>query len=533
MDSDSTVQEAAISRLPPEILAACFLWCIDIEGPLPTYDPDTSPVKLTFICRSWRAVALSTPRLWARLHFKASCLDSRTPEELAKLSLFLERSRAAPLTYTIDFGNPDVYYRPVRNVDSLRRILKLLIRHAGHWYDMILQDREDSHRYPDTMAVAGDISFPLLRQLSCWGLYEGIEQLTFTAERAPSLESVTLSIPRLRAWTIPFSELRSLFILDWDKTASIQDILDVLSQCSHLHDLRINSDTVEPVDLLSGRRVELRTLTYFSLNIGLASSKPTSVILGALSFPALTHLSISRWAGSVDGLISFLSRHSATIQTLDLNTWHGSAPNAYPRMWTSLPNLKYLWLQSSVGKAEELLENLRSYYSGCLTYPPSSAQPQAIHLKALTLMVSFRIPKYAKHVLQYIIESLLSIIPYWDHDNHPNDTSSDDTFIGSRRASMFKLHLRLALGHDHRRSLRDEISTWGGTVQTALQPLLEQQHVSFTYDFAEMVMQEQPWKGSGSTYHLLDSNGERLVRAEELIIIPVGRLSPATCIFPD
>ncbi|KIJ13172.1 hypothetical protein PAXINDRAFT_50824, partial [Paxillus involutus ATCC 200175] len=57
---------SCIRRFPPEVLGEIFVQCL----PGDTYihpGPDTVPLLLTGICKGWRQVALSTPRLWCSL----------------------------------------------------------------------------------------------------------------------------------------------------------------------------------------------------------------------------------------------------------------------------------------------------------------------------------------------------------------------------------------------------------------------------------------------------------------------------------
>ncbi|KAF8881576.1 hypothetical protein BD779DRAFT_1545589, partial [Infundibulicybe gibba] len=52
-------------------------------------------LQLTHICRSWRAAALSTPRMWSRLDLEIS--KENAPLDSALLSTWITRSRACPL----------------------------------------------------------------------------------------------------------------------------------------------------------------------------------------------------------------------------------------------------------------------------------------------------------------------------------------------------------------------------------------------------------------------------------------------------
>ncbi|KAH9480785.1 hypothetical protein JR316_0007385 [Psilocybe cubensis] len=75
---------APVRRLPPEILYAIF------EHSLPTHRNPTMvasecPMLLTRICSNWRSLALSSPRLWARIHIPfltEGALGDNTPDFL-------------------------------------------------------------------------------------------------------------------------------------------------------------------------------------------------------------------------------------------------------------------------------------------------------------------------------------------------------------------------------------------------------------------------------------------------------------------
>src|SRR5437899_3140675 len=54
-------------RLPLDILREVFYHCLTTSRN-PTLCATEAPMLLTRICGTWRSVALSSPRIWARLH---------------------------------------------------------------------------------------------------------------------------------------------------------------------------------------------------------------------------------------------------------------------------------------------------------------------------------------------------------------------------------------------------------------------------------------------------------------------------------
>ncbi|KIM73772.1 hypothetical protein PILCRDRAFT_54680, partial [Piloderma croceum F 1598] len=64
-----------VQRFPPEILSEIFIHCLETKWFNPAYYEhllylrilprlDRAPLLLGSVCRQWRAIALSTPRLW-------------------------------------------------------------------------------------------------------------------------------------------------------------------------------------------------------------------------------------------------------------------------------------------------------------------------------------------------------------------------------------------------------------------------------------------------------------------------------------
>ncbi|KAJ7239212.1 hypothetical protein B0H12DRAFT_82827 [Mycena haematopus] len=112
---------SALRRFPPEILAEIFRICVaadmSMDGVLDTW---TAPWVLGQICRSWRTVALSTPRLWCYIDIVLEHPDESHSKNMVRLlKLFLERSRSCPLTLRVDSGSRctlDLRSHPVLNV---------------------------------------------------------------------------------------------------------------------------------------------------------------------------------------------------------------------------------------------------------------------------------------------------------------------------------------------------------------------------------------------------------------------------------
>ncbi|KAJ7890391.1 hypothetical protein B0H13DRAFT_2197988, partial [Mycena leptocephala] len=85
-----------VARLPAELLVHIFTCCLDSTLHL-FYDvisPNNAPMVLTHVCSRWRAIALTTPRLWENMSLR---LDEDPRSRASFLPEVLLRSRPHPL----------------------------------------------------------------------------------------------------------------------------------------------------------------------------------------------------------------------------------------------------------------------------------------------------------------------------------------------------------------------------------------------------------------------------------------------------
>lgn len=103
----------------PELLSTIFLLCLPEDIPKQAYSSDWSlnaschrnypepsgreaPLLLAHVCQHWRAVALDTPQLWARVHLKFTRNVSEKlhllTRKLDALSFWLNHSRSLPIS---------------------------------------------------------------------------------------------------------------------------------------------------------------------------------------------------------------------------------------------------------------------------------------------------------------------------------------------------------------------------------------------------------------------------------------------------
>ncbi|KAJ6573096.1 hypothetical protein DFH09DRAFT_1459522 [Mycena vulgaris] len=120
-----------VRKLPDDIVQTIF------EATLPStrhpaISSDESPLLLCQIGRSWRAIALATPRLWARIHVVVPS-QLRTQSLTDAVISWLARSGRAPLEFSVVFSRTSQGSRDITQItpgaDTLDPVLCPRLRH--------------------------------------------------------------------------------------------------------------------------------------------------------------------------------------------------------------------------------------------------------------------------------------------------------------------------------------------------------------------------------------------------------------------
>ncbi|KAJ7666157.1 hypothetical protein DFH06DRAFT_268466 [Mycena polygramma] len=216
--------------LPTEILADIFMMCLpvdasryknDYEGRLlkkPRFlRPSEAPLLVASVCRRWREVAISTPRMWLPLDLNSY---RKTRDIEGVVSAWLERSLPYPLSFTLDHSD-----RPTA--------VKELNRQCERWsiVELCVHERDP-------------FAFDEVRgRLHCLEkLYLNLEMdcphLVGSFAEAPQLKEVRLNSGSLDPLSYPLSSL-----LPWHQLKSLTlegyvdvDCIEILRQCSALVD---------------------------------------------------------------------------------------------------------------------------------------------------------------------------------------------------------------------------------------------------------------------------------------------------------
>jgi hypothetical protein len=123
-----TALVAPIRRLPPEVLSEIFLRYNDKNSLSYLQRLNTAPLLLGSVCSRWRAIALSTPRLWTSFALAIRPKYLKSDAMLAKT--WLARAGTCPLTICLT--------RQGHYQNAMKPLMNVFLLHCEQWYDIHL-----------------------------------------------------------------------------------------------------------------------------------------------------------------------------------------------------------------------------------------------------------------------------------------------------------------------------------------------------------------------------------------------------------
>jgi len=307
-------------RLPRDVLHEIFLHCLPTKRN-PTAEYSESPLLLTRICSLWRAIALSSPRMWSKVHIPLSNPSSSldygmiTDETIRRqrfadvlrwrsdtVRRWLSRSGTCPLSLSI--MHPD--YHPGSTVDYeiAREMFNTLLSFADRWSDVDLSMPEDV--YNKLQGRMDPTEFSSLKSLKVilHPKYHGanfVQPPPIQLLAAPSLCRITISA----IWTT-LRMTRNLVQPIWNHithltlASAIIDryLLVLLRQCPNLvlGNLIVTASTWHNEPIVDQEEALLPCLESLAINDSGAQEMMT-ILFNAIKAPALTSLSY-QWSNS-------------------------------------------------------------------------------------------------------------------------------------------------------------------------------------------------------------------------------------------
>ncbi|KAF7376680.1 hypothetical protein MSAN_00085000 [Mycena sanguinolenta] len=311
-----------VRRLPLDIIQEIFVACIPTHRNC-VMSASEAPVLLGRISSAWRAISLTMPRLWARLHIVEPprgrygvpnvLIDDKVTQRLDIMKMWLGRSGQCPLSISLQSG-PDYDSPPATPTTSPTRsgqFLQELTLYAGRWQHI----RVTALPFViETIAHLTAVDVPMLKsaafhpQLQFPPRVMNWEQFGFLG--GPRLTSFSTTGNTFDPHSLPlrWNQLTQLTIGGpvWETSMTSQTLLQTLSQCNELRTCSLVVNDGRP-SALSGPAtessqyalVELPFLHTFQLDCG---SVPCTV-LDRLSLPKLRDLTLH---GVHSSLESFL-----------------------------------------------------------------------------------------------------------------------------------------------------------------------------------------------------------------------------------
>ncbi|KIM41498.1 hypothetical protein M413DRAFT_445486 [Hebeloma cylindrosporum] len=256
--SDHKVILSPVRRLPPDVLHEIFFHCLPTDRN-PVMKHSESPLLLTRICHSWRAIALSSPRIWSKVHVPlpgdhtfsewSYALDYHTVikdghrqsfadvvrSRCDAIRRWLSRSGACPLSLSI--GHSGDYSS--LGIELIQEMFDMLLSFADRWRDIDLSIPEDI--YNDLLDGINPATFCSLKSLKIalssqeFADWEA-EPIPIRLLAAPSLRRVTISARQTSRLTGNLAQPIWHRITHLTFTSSTTDkyLLVLLRQCPNL-----------------------------------------------------------------------------------------------------------------------------------------------------------------------------------------------------------------------------------------------------------------------------------------------------------
>lgn len=316
-----------LNDLPIEIWEQVFFWCLPTpsnaaQGTVfmrrETFNsPQYAPLLLCHVCRQWRNIVFSSPRLWTSLSVLIRLGAAVPAPDL--VALWLSRSGALPLNLALRQQNESF-----ANCIAAGRILDVFEQRSSQWGKVHF---ELFGPLATRLGLAGTKDLPLLRDF--WlsvldNLSEEDEEGLFRVfSHVPLLRNLHVSrVPRLYLSGHSIAQLpwRQLTDLSLDYVPAVETALRIFDMCPNLESCSMKIDITQGFPLYDP--LQLPKLHTLSINLGFES---LARFLDQLTLPQLIDLTVSirgpleqyRWAQ--EQFDAFLTRSGCRIQRLEIH----------------------------------------------------------------------------------------------------------------------------------------------------------------------------------------------------------------------
>lgn len=289
---DPNLFEPPIHNLPPELLSYIF----EFNDPS-TVVPTPLTWSITRVCRRWREIAFSTPRLWSTIVLDASstqAVNERFESLLEFLDTCLSLSKGLPLNFVVALRS----LKP--SVSDA--IIDRLCAHAHRWQRAYFVLPSAAFLAPWKRHIQNNT--PMLQSLG-FGSVEGRSDSAdlpdiFVNSRVGSLVLSSYQSHDVRVLSEPWPQIVSLRLI----SCAFQILPSILGHLPNLRELVFEGDLPHTALVYWGRPVELPNLLILRITGYLHH---ISKLLPVLYTPSLLHLSATLFKAS---FLSFGKHHA-------------------------------------------------------------------------------------------------------------------------------------------------------------------------------------------------------------------------------
>ncbi|KAJ7062346.1 hypothetical protein C8F01DRAFT_128306 [Mycena amicta] len=307
-------------RIPIDVLQEIFVACLATERNC-IMSASEAPILLGRICSSWRAISMSTPRLWASVHivepspppsnasvYVTRARDARLAQRLESAKSWLARSGKCPLSISLLLESHGQEYTS-SEIESwpTYSFLQVMISHLSQWRRIELRV---PNRLVEALRKLTGKDVPLLQSLNLDLLVvqPGVDPLSPPLEllMAPQLSDLHLAGIQTQpdALGLQYHQLTSLTLspLAWSAShPSLEASLSVIAKCRQLR--RFDVTVYENTPSIDGIHIESQTLEILVIHCYQGTTTPFRA-LHYLSLPALLHLSVIGRGLSAGGMVA-------------------------------------------------------------------------------------------------------------------------------------------------------------------------------------------------------------------------------------
>jgi hypothetical protein len=284
--------------MPVEVISEIFLLCVPRLASLSR--SEAAPLVLGSVCRVWRSIAFSTPKLWSRFQF---VIEDLSPSQMTRVKDWFARSGACSL----ELG---IHIRSTKYISDWHHILESTYT---RWKDVILFSRKADIQ----QLSAFSLPFHILRTLLVLFLdnRSAVSSLDLFTN-APMLCKVSISNNGSPPGVLklPWHQITTLHLT----RCSEDGILGILAQCPNVKVCGLREVTFTPLPPSRPRPVLMPQLCKFNIAVDNINSVVDHLVLPALDTLNVEMIHQEHADNFYESLISLFSRSCCPLRILGI-----------------------------------------------------------------------------------------------------------------------------------------------------------------------------------------------------------------------